>query len=193
MFRFLFLKPRGLLSVFWAVALWILPFTPVGAKQDDVRIVIDTTTLTLKVMQGEMTRLTFSNIAIGRYGTSDRRRKGDNTTPLGRFTVAWITDDTPYHRFFGFRYPSMEYAERAFQSGQLDEDTWISIRQALLSGLLPPQDTILGGYLGIHGIGKGDMNTHKLYNWTNGCVALTNWQIDQLASWVRIGTEVVIH
>jgi len=29
-------------------------------------------------------------------------------------------------------------------------------------------------------------------NWTQGCVALTNQQIDELAKWVEVGTRVVI-
>lgn len=193
MFRFLFVKPIVLPVVIWAVLLQCTLLPASGIAREGVRVIVDTKALTLKVMQGEKTRLLFSNIAIGRYGTADKRRKGDNTTPLGRFRVAWITDDTPYHLFLGFRFPNMEYAERAYQAGQLDKESWKNIRRALLSGLLPPQDTALGGYLGIHGIGKGDVKIHEQFNWTNGCVALTNEQVERLAAWVGIGTMVEIH
>jgi lipoprotein-anchoring transpeptidase ErfK/SrfK len=56
----------------------------------------------------------------------------------------------------------------------------------------PPQHTPLGGYIGIHGIGNGDTQIHETVNWTNGCVALTNQQIDDLETWVYIGMRVAI-
>ncbi|MGB3222374.1 MAG: L,D-transpeptidase [Desulforhopalus sp.] len=183
-------------AVFSGIALWILLTSPVSAGQDNkldnIRIVIDTKTSLLQVLQDDREVLVFSDIAIGRYGTSLDRRRGDNTTPLGHFKIAWITDNTSFHRFFGFNFPTKEYADRAFRSGRLDQKTRNKIHKALAAGRLPPQNTILGGSLGIHGIGKGDINVHKQYNWTNGCVALTNDQIDQLTVWVRIGTPVEI-
>jgi len=33
---------------------------------------------------------------------------------------------------------------------------------------------------------------HQQYNWTNGCVALTNAQLDQLLQWAQTGTSVEI-
>ena len=48
------------------------------------------------------------------------------------------------------------------------------------------------GNIGIHGVGSGDLDVHREYNWTNGCVALTNAQIDILAQWAHIGTPVEI-
>jgi len=50
----------------------------------------------------------------------------------------------------------------------------------------------LGGGIGIHGIGRGDLDIHRQYNWTNGCVALDNDQITDLARWIGVGTRVVI-
>ena len=182
----------SLVSSVYVVAMSILLVCPVSGGQNTSWILIDTKALTLKVMQGDKEAVTFTDIAIGRYGADTDRRRGDNTTPLGHFTIAWITEDTSFHRFFGFRYPSQEYAERAFLAGYLDKKTWNVIRRAFASGRLPPQDTILGGNLGIHGIGKGDIHVHRQYNWTNGCVALTNEQIDRLTKWISIGTSVEI-
>jgi murein L,D-transpeptidase YafK len=198
---FMSAKKRAILFSLFAgistvVVVWILLTSLVSVGQDNsldnIRIVIDTKALTLQVLEGDREMLVFTEIAIGRYGTSLNRRKGDNKTPLGHFNIAWITDNTSFHRFFGFSYPSKEYAERAFQAGHLDQKTWDKIRQALASGRLPPQNTILGGSLGIHGIGQGDIEVHKQYNWTNGCIALTNDQIDILTDWIRIGTPVEI-
>ncbi len=170
----------------------ILLASPLISGQDSVRIIIDTKALTLKVMQGNQETLSFSDIAIGKYGAAVDRRKGDHKTPLGHFAIAWITDNTSFHRFFGFLYPNKAHAERAFQSGLLDQKGWDTISRALAAGRLPPQNTVLGGNLGIHGIGKGDKRIHEQFNWTNGCVALTNEQIDRLSAWIKIGTPIEI-
>lgn len=68
----------------------------------------------------------------------------------------------------------------------------MAIRRAHKRGEVPPQNTGLGGLIGIHGIGAGDADMHREYNWTNGCVALTNEEIDRLVEWVDVGTLVEI-
>ena len=76
--------------------------------------------------------------------------------------------------------------------GDITEAQWQAIRRASAANRRPPQDTALGGYIGIHGTGDGDLRIHSEYNWTNGCIALTNEQIDRLLDWVRVGTPVEI-
>lgn len=51
---------------------------------------------------------------------------------------------------------------------------------------------MIGGQIGIHGLGAGDKEIHKVFNWTHGCIALTNEQIDQLTRWVGKGTVVKV-
>lgn len=174
------------------VIISILLASPLLSGQETIRIIIDTNALTLKVMQGNQETLSFSDIAIGRSGTAVEKRRGDHKTPLGHFAIGWITDNTSYHRFFGILYPGKNYAASAYMSGLLDKKTWDRIRQAYAAGRRPPQDTILGGSLGIHGLGRGNKKIHEQLNWTNGCVALTNEQIDRLTAWIKIGTPVEI-
>jgi len=163
---------------------------PVPAE--DIRILVDTDSRVLQVLRGKRVVASFEGVAIGRYGKTYFRRKGDNKTPLGKFRIGWITTQTRYHLFMGLTYPDLDAADRALQDGRIDEDQWRAIRKASMAGGIPPQNTPLGGNIGIHGIGKGDVGVHEQYNWTNGCVALTNAQIEQLANWVRVGTPVEI-
>ena len=161
--------------------------------KDSVWLDIDTRSATLKVMHGDEPKLSFDNIAIGRYGTTRDKRQGDNKTPLGRFTIAWVKDSARYHLFFGLDYPTPEYAYRGYLDGRITEEVWREIREAFVDQRTPPQSTPLGGAIGIHGIGAGDRRIHERFNWTNGCVALTNDQIESLREWVSIGTPVTIH
>ena len=164
-----------------------------GQSENDAWIMVDTSALTLTVMKGDQIKQTFRNISLGRNGYDLQRTEGDGRTPLGAFRVAWINPNSRFHLFFGLDYPNHEHAEQAFRQKLIDFDTYYSIRRALYRGDVPPQDTRLGGQIGIHGIGKGDPRIHAKANWTEGCIALTNEQVDQLAHWIGLGTRVLIY
>ena len=54
---------------------------------------------------------------------------------------------------------------------------------------------MLGGEIGIHGIGRLNYifkNLPFVYNWTNGSIAMSDEDIDELYSVVKLGTKVVI-
>lgn len=156
-------------------------------------ILIDSQQRTLSVMQDEGTPLqVFDNVAFGRGGVAEFRRAGDGKTPIGVFYVSWINPNSRYHLFFGLDYPSPVHAEEGYRQRLIDVDTYFDIREAHFRRRLPPQDTELGGYIGIHGVGDHDPDIHRLFNWTMGCVALTDRQVEQLAPWITLGTMVVI-
>ncbi len=181
---------------YWArtIVLLLVCGLPVGAVQAGAEswIRIDTARQTLAVVQDDETKQLFQNISFGRNGPAEDRHEGDGRTPLGTFRVAWINARSRFHLFFGLDYPSHEQAERAFRAKAIDFDTYFAIRRALYRGEVPPQDTALGGHIGIHGVGDGDRSLHAVANWTDGCIALTDEQVEQLAKWVNIGTRVVI-
>lgn len=166
---------------------------PIASAEDAGRwLLVDTHALTLTVMDGEWPQLTLHNLAIGRYGTSPMKRRGDNTTPLGRFRIIRLDRQAAFHRFIGLDYPGVDLAEAAYRQGVISDTQHKAIIAAHRRGETPPQDTALGGHIGIHGIGRGDPALHQSMNWTKGCVALTNEQIDTLLSWVRVGMVVEI-
>jgi len=155
-------------------------------------LLVDTEALTLTVMQGGQPQMTLENIAIGRYGASAEKRRGDNMTPRGRFRVHRINRDSEFYRFIGLDYPDIQRARQAYQAGDIGGRELQAILGAHDRGAAPPQGTVLGGNIGIHGLGEGDPQLHETMNWTRGCVALTDEQIDALLSWVRIGMTVEI-
>jgi len=168
------------------------PLVAHGAAPNGIWLRVDTQEATLTVMKGDKAQEVFSNIAIGSYGKTYFKMKGDRRTPLGRFTIAWIPAKSQYHRFLGLSYPDLERADRALVDGDITEAQWQAIRRAFEANRRPPQDTPLGGFIGIHGTGAGDLKIHRQYNWTSGCIALTNEQIDHLVDLVRVGTTVEI-
>lgn len=156
-------------------------------------LLVDTKADTLSIMQGQRPIKVFRPIALGSSGAGLKSRRGDNRTPTGVFRIGWINDQSRFKTFIGLDYPNPDYAERALREHRIDRVTYERIRAAWLTGQTPPQDTPLGGQIGIHGVGIGDPRIHSAgINWTSGCVALDNSQIEALRPWVRKGMRVEI-
>ncbi|WP_297324465.1 L,D-transpeptidase [Nitrosomonas sp.] len=180
-------------SIFFLVGMFGLSAIHNPVRADNgIWIDVDTIEHTLSVMQGSTIQAVFKNVAIGRYGTTWSKMTKDDKTPLGRFRVGWVNEKSRYYRFFGLNYPNLDTAKRALDENRISEEIWLSILEAKNLGKTPPQNTPLGGHIGIHGIGRGDQEIHHKYNWTNGCIALTNEQIDQLGKWIKPGILVNI-
>ena len=185
-------RSRGLL---WYLSVLLLTFagsTASFAAGPALRILIDINDRRLSVLQDNVVKRTYQNISIGRGGSTAQRVRHDDKTPLGEFRIVRMTSDTTFHRFFALDYPDLQRAESAREAGIISRSQYVAIRQASRTGQMPPQDTPLGGHIGIYGIGKGDRQIHEDFNWTNGCVALTNEQIDDLSRWIDVGTKVTI-
>jgi murein L,D-transpeptidase YafK len=182
---------RSVLTLF-ACLLATLTFTAGAGPQSEPWLLVDTDKLTLTVMQDNRPRMTLHNIAIGRYGATQEKRRGDNKTPLGRFRITKILRETTFHRFIGLDYPGIEHAELGHREGLISQRELQAILRAHRQAKPPPQYTALGGNIGIHGLGRGDPHLHETVNWTRGCLALTDDQVDALLAWVRIGMTVEI-
>lgn len=165
---------------------------PLLPLADETWVLVDTKTETLTVMKGNKPVETFGNIALGSSGAGIKRQRGDNKTPLGVFRIGWMNDRSRFNRFFGLDYPNLDYAEQAYREKRISEPTYYAIRSAVENGHTPPQTTPLGGFIGIHGLGAGSPKLHAAFDWTDGCVALDNQQIQRLAQWVQVGTRVEI-
>jgi murein L,D-transpeptidase YafK len=181
-----------LLALFLSLQVVSVSSSAADATADEVWLLVDTENLTISVMRGKALLYKYDNIAIGSNGPSLARRVSDQTTPLGEFRISGINPRSRFHLFMAIDYPTMEHARSALADGRISPDEYMAVSNAWLGGEPPPQDTRLGGYLGIHGVGDGNTGIHGLVNWTDGCIAVTNEQMDELASWVGVGTRVSI-
>ncbi|CAK0758369.1 YkuD domain-containing protein [Gammaproteobacteria bacterium] len=183
------MSPRFLYNILIIV---IILFSGNNRANEDRWILVDTSAHTLSVFQGRNLERFYPRIALGRRGAANGRQSGDGMTPTGEFRVAWINRLSTFNIFLGLNFPNEEHTERAYQRHLIDIDTYYALRTSLSEGRVPPQDTPLGGNIGIHGLGLADPSIHRKFDWTKGCVALTNDEIEQLAQWVEVGTLVVI-
>lgn len=178
-------------SIFLLLPLAVLLSLPTFAAAQ-TWVLVDTEALSLEVFAGKSSLFRIEGISIGRGGATRNKIKGDHKTPLGTYRVAWFNSHSRFHRFLGLDYPKREQVERAFHRGDIDAREHERLLAALFTAKAPPQDSPLGGYIGIHGLGRGSPELHEIANWTEGCVALTNEQIERLQRYVRVGTPVVI-
>ena len=128
-------------------------------------------------------------VALG-FGASDghKRREGDGRTPEGRYFVCTKNAVSRYHLALGISYPNASDARAAFERGEIDENTCSGIARAEAEKRRPDWQTPLGGYIMIHGEGAQE----RAGDWTAGCVALANLQMEKLFALAQPGDEVVI-
>jgi len=154
---------------------------------------IDTTNAQLTVRdKHNVAQASFGQISIGRGGASKQRQRGDLSTPIGDYRITSIQPSSRYGVFIALNYPNRDQAEQARQAGRISTTDYRRLLAAEDSGATPPADTALGGNIGLHGLGAGDIRVHQAMNWTRGCVALTNQQVSALLPWIRVGTRVQI-
>jgi murein L,D-transpeptidase YafK len=155
-------------------------------------LLVDTTALKIEVKKGERTVDTINDIAIGRGGAGYKTHRGDDITPYGDYRIGWVGERSNFRRFFGLTYPNVQDARTALIKGIINKTTYERIVEANESRQIPPQNTPLGGQIGIHGLGAANEKIHRSMNWTHGCIAMTNNQIDHLSRYLEPGMVVKI-
>lgn len=132
-------------------------------------------------------------VALGREEDGPKRAGRDNRTPEGYYHIAGpARRSQKFHLFLPIDYPSRADAELGLALGTIDEPTYEQIVDALEDGRVPPQDTPLGGHVGFHGEGERWRGDSVSLNWTYGCIALDDDQIEFLAERAPAGTPVII-
>jgi len=112
------------------------------------------------------------SIAIGK-GHGDKQQEGDRCTPEGIYQIINKNPNSGYHKNLGISYPNKKDREQAKKRG------------------VPP-----GGDVKIHALknGRGYIGKfHRWRDWTNGCIAVTNEEMDELYEHVQIGSPIIIN
>lgn len=165
------------------------------AAEDIYDLVISKSSRELKVMDGERLIKRF-RITHGSANRGAKRVQGDKKTPEGAYRIVNFKDDSKFHYFMQLDYPNLLDAWYGYKDEFIDSLEFKRIVQAFRNDKIPPQNTQLGGYIGIHGLGNATrekLEIHETTNWTQGCIAMTNEEINDLKQYVRIGTRVIIN
>jgi murein L,D-transpeptidase YafK len=162
---------------------------PTGAgSQDELTIHVHKTRHEMRLQEGDRVLRTFQ-IALGKQPTAGKVIRGDGRTPEGRYYVCEKRPRSRFRRFLGISYPNVDDAEKAYAERLISADEWADIFFANLRQTVPPWSTALGGRVGIHGYGGRE---ELPVDWTQGCIAVSDADIDYLYGVVPLGTPVVI-
>lgn len=159
---------------------------------DEAWVRIDLNRRELAVFRGERRLLTIPYLAIGNAGAKRLRLQGSSQTPIGKFRIDRINRESRFELFFGFDYPTPMIAHEAWRSGLLSDRDYREYQRYRRQYGTSPANTPLGGYIGIHGLGHRPATIHRVMDWTEGCIAVTNTEIQALDRFLDIGTLVVI-
>lgn len=111
-------------------------------------------------------------VSFGRNPVGHKEKQGDGRTPEGEYRLDFKKSDSAFYKAIRISYPNQDDLKRA-RKKQVDP----------------------GGQIMIHGekIGREWLTPMlKGVNWTNGCIAVTNSEMDEIWEAIEIGTGIKI-
>ena len=111
-------------------------------------------------------------IALGKQPKGHKRFEGDNRTPEGRYYLDYVLEESEFYRSVHISYPAppdRKWAEK--------------------------YDIDPGGNIKIHGLKNGERRSSgyvQSFDWTDGCIAITNQEMDEFIELVQMGTPIYI-
>jgi len=170
-----------LIVAFSVVGALLTGASPAGARDSQQamltpfkvdRVVVLKSERKLVLMAGDFV-LRVYDVALGRYPRGHKRKQGDSRTPEGEYTLDFKLLDSAFHKAIRISYPNAEDRARAEAAG------------------VDPGDRIM-----IHGLPNKVSAArvgHPSIDWTQGCIAVTNEEIDEIWKMVNVGTPIEIH
>jgi murein L,D-transpeptidase YafK len=160
----------ALCLVCWTAALKLAAQQPAPAQKADSILILKKDHVMELLAGGKVIRT--YKVALGQGGLAPKEREGDGRTPEGHYTIDAKYAASHYHKAMHVSYPDAEDRKRAAKLG------------------VSP-----GGAIMIHGLpnGKGWVGAaHRMYDWTLGCIAVTDEEIDEIFELVPVDTPVEI-
>lgn len=164
----------GLLAVALACTAWLAVHSPLRAQSSLTlppidRLVVEKSARRMLAYSGGRLIHTFEQIQLGDAPVGAKQFQGDEKTPEGRYTIDYGNPNSAYHLSLHISYPdaaAKAYAARARRSP--------------------------GGDIFIHGQPNDWTFTRVPGDWTDGCIAVSNAEIEALWQAVGDGTPIEI-
>lgn len=163
-------------------------------KLEDPNIIIDRRTYTLNLYEDSVLIKSY-RANFGRNLRDKKKLANDGATPVGDYKICSITDDPLYYKFLKLNYPNLDDAVDALRKSLITQREFNEIKFEFYYEDCISPNTILGGNIGIHGLGRLNAvfrNLPFVYNWTDGSIAISNENLDELLTVIKKGTKVVI-
>jgi murein L,D-transpeptidase YafK len=151
------------------VLFFVSPFAFAIDKASAVLVVKSQKKLYLK--NGEKILKEYS-VVFGANPKGHKEKEGDEKTPEGKYYLDYKKSDSAYYKAIHISYPSEKDKQKAKEKG------------------VDP-----GGQIMIHGQrnGFGWLSfIMQWFNWTDGCIAVTNKEMDEIWNAIEVGTPIEI-
>jgi murein L,D-transpeptidase YafK len=135
------------------------------------KIVIVKSTRTMTLLNGDKVLKTYK-VALGTAPVGAKRVEGDHKTPEGNYVIDAKNSQSRFHLSLHISYPSAADQQRARKLG-------VRPGGAIMIHGLPPAFAYLGAL-------------HRQTDWTDGCIAVSNAEIEEIWKLVPVGTRVEI-
>lgn len=146
------------------------PVTSATLNKADRIVVIKSKRILMLLKDGDIIKA--YRIALGKNPDGRKTQAGDQRTPEGNYIITSRNQHSKYYKALNISYPNES-----------------DIQNARRLGVSP------GNSIAIHGLPKGleDINKfHRRLDWTDGCIAVTNQEIDEIWQLVPDGTPIEI-
>lgn len=135
------------------------------------KVYVKKSTRTLHLLNGDRVLRSY-HIALGDQPQGHKQQEGDERTPEGWYTLDWANEHSKAYRSLHISYPNPS-----------------DVANAKLRGVNA------GGAIMIHGQmnGLASLTTiNQQRDWTDGCIAVTNAEMDEIMALVKVGTPILI-
>ncbi|KFZ38542.1 hypothetical protein HR45_03710 [Shewanella mangrovi] len=157
-------------SILASIFLLSLSGLACASQHADLVVIKKSKSLMQLMSQGKVVKQ--YRIAMGDRPQGHKLHEGDQRTPEGRYILDYKKPDSAYYRSIHISYPNDDDRFRAKALG-IDPGGQIMIHGENPHSELPPEEA-------------------QQYNWTNGCIAVTNKQMDEIWQMVDPGTPIEI-
>jgi hypothetical protein len=177
------------LAIFFILTVSVMNAVAAGQAHTTGRtLVIDKARKSLDVF-ADGRRLAEYHVSFGIDPVSDKYKAFDCATPEGLYFITNKKSASRFHRSLGLSYPNLADAGRGLAFGVVSTTGYKRVREAVRTSRQPPCDTGLGCGIAIHG---GGVYRDGVRDWTEGCIALDNADMDKLFAAGRVGDAVII-
>jgi murein L,D-transpeptidase YafK len=159
------------LAIVGAVVAAHLNLNPLPQDAIADRILLEKSARRLTLLRGETVLKTY-RVSLGRDPVGAKEFEGDQRTPEGIYTIDFHKPDSDYHLALHISYPEQRDIDRA-----------------------APHNRSAGSDIMIHGLRNGDGwigGFHRQSDWTAGCIAVTDFEIEEIYRAVPDGTPIEI-
>jgi murein L,D-transpeptidase YafK len=142
-----------------------------------IKIIIDKSDYELTVYDAQGWYATYP-VVFGNNTLADKKMEGDKNTPEGTFKIIAKRPHKKWDRYLALDYPTPQCLAKFTQRKQRGE---------------VPANARPGSAIGIHGTYlHEDFVVDRYKNWTDGCISLKRSDVEEIYSYVSVGTPVII-